>query len=504
MRFSIVALCLLALSQHAAAEPRPDFALAVSVPGTSRVGVAANAAKTVIAEVKTAATAVTISSELTLLPKVLTIVTNIANEFQTLGTRIVTSITTLASDTSGNVDTVFAAAVEAVANTIQFADVTLATLTGPLQPLIGTPLIEKFDDSLKHISKALQVLKTVLNELKTGALNAVAAAGSNAITSAIVNKNLPRPTVTRLINGLQLLRATVPVLKYTVDSTAEGIVIADQYMLKLSAKVDSTIGEKSSIAADLDGIITSIDKTITDTMTLVGTDLGNLQTTLGSLTNLATAASSTKLATALGLFASNLAALAAKNPTISATLNLLKEALGDAYDVAAPLYFIYDSYLVTELITVLIANGNYSQYCFYKYKDFLFALLETVAIEARECVDKEVERLEYFRSTVDKLLSLLFFDFEDIAGDLTVCNGISDATNLEECVASLAEIYTKLEESFGDMFLYGYDIVSREVKAAGNRLKICMRMSQSSLGNTEIPFLNKQIVDCDLLGPAAQ
>uniref|UniRef100_A0A182TAR3 Protein TsetseEP domain-containing protein n=1 Tax=Anopheles maculatus TaxID=74869 RepID=A0A182TAR3_9DIPT len=488
---------------HTAGEPRPEFGLAAPVPGTTRVGVAATEANTIISEVKTSTTTVTIRSELPLLPSVLNIVKNVANEFQTLGTTIITSITALASDTSGNVDTVFGAAVDAVANTIKFADETLPTLTSPLVQLIGNALVDKFQDSLMHVGKALQALKVSLNELKTGALNAVAEAGSSDISSTIVNKHLRRTMLTRLVNALQLLRATVPVLKYTVDSTVDGIVIADRYMLDLSAKVDSTIGEKSSIAADLDGIIGSIDKTITDTMTTVGTDLGKLQTGFATLTNLATAASSTKLSTALGLFAANLAELAAKSPTILATLNSLKDSLLDVYDVASPLYFIYDSYLVNDLITVLVGNSEYSQYCFYKYKDFLFALLEMVAIEARECVDKEVERLEYFRKTVGMMLELLFFDFEDILGDVTVCNGIIDATNLEECVASLTDVYTKLEESFGDMFTYGYDVVSREVKASSNRLKICMRMSQSSIGNTEIPYLSKNIGECAKLGPAA-
>ncbi|XP_035907607.1 uncharacterized protein LOC118510191 [Anopheles stephensi] len=504
MRYSIVALCLLALLQHTAAEPRPEFALAAPVPGTNRVGVAATEAKTIISEVKTYPTSYAIRSELTLLPSLLTIVTNVATEFQTLGTAVVTSITNLASDTSGNVNTMFGAAVDAVANTITFADVTLPTLTSPLLQLTGNALVDKFKDSLTHISKALQALKVALNDLKAGATNAVAEAGSNAITSTIVSENLPRSMVTQLVTALQLLRATVPVLKYTIDSTVDGIKIGDQYMLDLSAKVDSTIGEKSSIAADLDGIIGSINKAITDTMTAVSTDLGNLQTGYATLTNLATAASAGKLSTALGLFAGNLAELAAKSPTILATLNTLKDSLIDVYDVASPLYFIYDSYLVNELITVLIGNGNYAQYCFYKYNDFLFALLETVAIEARECVDKEVERLEFFRRTVELMLNLLFFDFEDISGDLTVCNGITDATNLEECVASLSDIYTRLEESFGDMFAYGYDLVSREVKASSNRLKICMRMSQSSLGDTEIPLLMKNIAECSELGPAAE
>uniref|UniRef100_A0A182M6S6 Protein TsetseEP domain-containing protein n=1 Tax=Anopheles culicifacies TaxID=139723 RepID=A0A182M6S6_9DIPT len=501
----IVAATRFEPANYTAAEPRPEFTVGVSVPGTNRVGLAANQAQTIISNVKSSSESFTIRAELPLLASVLTVVQNVANQFQPLGTALITSITTLASDTSGNVDTVYDAAITAVDNTVTFADVTLPGLTNPLIPLIGRALLEKFEDSLKHIGKALTALKAVLIELKTGTKNAVTEAGSTTdISATIINRTLPRATITKLVNALHMLRANVPILKYTIDSTIEGLGIADQYMLDLSAKVDSTIGEKSSIAADLDGIIGSIDRTITDTMTTVGTDLANLKTDYATLTNLATAASASKLTAVLGAFEANLVELSSKDPTILAQLNSLKESLLDVYDVAAPLYFIFDSTLVNTLIATLVANGNYSQYCFYKYKDYLFAMLAAVTMEARECVDKEVQRLEYFRKTIEIMLNLLFFDFEDISGDLTVCNEISDATSLEECVASLETIYTRLEAAFGDMFALGYDIISHEVKATSNRLKICMRLSQSELGDTEIPMLITKITDCAALGPTAE
>ncbi|XP_053666074.1 uncharacterized protein LOC128715217 [Anopheles marshallii] len=505
MGYSRVAWCVLLLLQYTAAEPRPDFALGVTVQGSSRVGIAANDAKTIISGVKKSAVDYVVRSELPLLPSVLTIVKDVAGQFQTLATTLVTSITTLASDSSGNVDTVFGAAVDAVTNTITFADVTLPTLTAPLVPLIGRPLLEKFQDSLQHISKALVPMKSRLNDLKTGAQNAVTEAGSTTdIATAIILKNLKRSVIAQLVYALQLLRATVPVLKYTVDSTVDGIAVADQYMLDLSSKVDSTIGEKSVVAASLDDIIGAIDKTITDTMTAIGTDLGKLQTGYAALANVRSTTSAGQLSMLLAKFADNLTALGTKDPTVRTILNSLKDAVLDVYDVTAPLFFIYDSYLVNSLMTTLVANGKYSQYCFYKYKDYLFAMLDTIAIEASECVDKEVARLEYFRKTIELMLELLFFDFEDIAGDLTTCNKIVDATNLEECTTSLAAIYTKLETAFEAMFALGYDVVSREVKATSYRLKICMRLSQSSLGNTEIPMLMAKITDCDEFGPLQQ
>ncbi|XP_049297787.1 uncharacterized protein LOC125771311 [Anopheles funestus] len=505
MPYSIIALCVLSLLQCITAEPRPEFALGASVPRTNRVGDAADEAQAIISSVNESSEDFTIHSELPLLPSVLTVVQNVADEFETLATALVTSITTLASDSSGNVDTVFGEAVDAVADAIAFADDTLPGLTDPLVELIGRALVEKFEDSLEHIGKSLQALQVILNDLKTGAENAVAEAGRTTdISPTIISKNLKRTMVTQLVKALNLLRATVPVLKYTIDSTIEGISIADQYMLDLSDKVDSTIGENSSIADELDGIIEAIDDTVTDTMTAVGSDLEDLQTEYDALTNLATTDSAGQLTTLMAMFAANLEDLGDRDPTILTMLNSLKDSLIDVYDVVAPLFFIYDSYLVDALITTLVSNGNYSQYCFYKYKDFLIALLESISIEAAVCVDKEVQRLDYFRETIEKMLGLLFFDFEDISDDLTLCNGISDEDNLGECAASMAAIYTRLEDAFGDMFTLGYDVVSREVRATSNRLKICMRLSQSALLDSEIPQLVTKINDCAEFGPLAE
>uniref|UniRef100_A0A182P224 Protein TsetseEP domain-containing protein n=1 Tax=Anopheles epiroticus TaxID=199890 RepID=A0A182P224_9DIPT len=464
MAFSIVTLIVLSLLQCITAEPRPEFALSAPVPGKSRVQLAATEANNIISLIGTSTVDFTIRhTTLELLPKVFQIVKSVATDFQTLGTTVVTSITTLASDTSGNVDVVFGDAIQAVQQASAYADDQLPGLTQPLVQLIGTALNEKFEDSFKHIGKALLAIEGILNELKTGAQNALAAAGNNAaVTSTIISKNLKRSMITDLVKALQLLRGTVPVLKYTVDSTIEGIAIADQYMVDLEAAVTNAIGEKSSIAADMDGIIRSINSDITGTMATIGDDIGKLQSSFPTLTKVAAATSGPKILTALGDFLANLSELDAKTPTIQTVLNSLKNSVLDVYAIASPLFIIDESYLVDALITTLISNDNYSQYCFYKYKELFYTLLETVSIEARECVDKEVQRLDYFRETIDLMLDLLFYDYEDISGDLTVCNGINDAANLEECVSLLADIYTKLEEAFGDMFALGYDAIERE------------------------------------------
>uniref|UniRef100_A0A182K9X8 Protein TsetseEP domain-containing protein n=1 Tax=Anopheles christyi TaxID=43041 RepID=A0A182K9X8_9DIPT len=467
MGISIATLIVVSLLQCITADPRPEFALSAPVPGTSRVGIAASEAKAIISVLNNSTLNFTIRYNLTLLPTVFKAVQNVSNDFLALGTTVVTSITALASNSSGDVDTVFGAAIAAVSNASAYANSTLPSITAPLTQLIGKHLKEKLEDSFQHIGKALSALTTILKDLQTGARNALTEAGTNGtITSTIVSNNLRRSMITELVKALQLLRATVPVLKYTVDSTVEGIAIADQYLLDLSAKVASTVGEKSSIAADLDGIIQTINGTITNTTTHIDTELSQLKANFSALTNVANSTNGTKILTLLGDYEANVSDLRNKTPSIQTILNNLTQSVIDVYAIASPLFFLQDSYVVDALITTLIANADYSQYCFFKYKDFLFTMLETVSIDARECVDKEVRRLEYFRVTIGLILDLLFFDYEDIGGDLTVCNGISNTANLDECMTSLASIYVKLEEAFGEMFALGYDTVSREVTAS--------------------------------------
>ena len=51
------------------------------------------------------------------------------------------------------------------------------------------------------------------------------------------------------------------------------------------------------------------------------------------------------------------------------------------------------------------------------------------------------------------------------------------------------------------MFALGYDTIAREIAASGSRLKICLRLSQSSLGESDLPLLLEKITTCAEQGP---
>ncbi|KFB40331.1 AGAP007273-PA-like protein [Anopheles sinensis] len=497
----IVTFCVLALVQYTSAEPRPEFALTATVPGTSRVSVAASAADTAIADINVSVQNYVITSELQLLTDVATIVADIANQYQPLAEAITDAITALASDTSGDIDGAFAVALGAVADAISFADNTLPGLEAPLVPLVGNALPDKFLDSFQHIGKALEKLETSLTELKAAANSAVAEAGSSGLTATIVSRTVTRALVGDLVYALNLLKATVPLLEYVVSSTMENIGLADAFMLELDQKVDDTIGESSTLQLEVETITQPLGDYIANTLNTIDTDLGTLATTFAGLTNLASAA---ELGAVLDNFKDNLVLLSMADPSIANVLAELKKALTDAYDVVDPLYFIYESPLVNALMTTLVGNGNYAQYCFYKYKDYFFLLLDWIAYAASECIQEEAPRLEYYQDTVKLMLDILFYDFEDIADDLEVCNKINDATNLQECTSKFAEIYDALEGSFGNKITLGYQSLQHEIAASGNRLKICISLSQSALSNDEVPKLLEDINSCANDGPTGE
>uniref|UniRef100_A0A182IX29 Protein TsetseEP domain-containing protein n=1 Tax=Anopheles atroparvus TaxID=41427 RepID=A0A182IX29_ANOAO len=500
----IVALFVLSLVQCASADPRPEFALAVSVSGTSRVSLAASGATDAVAEINVAVQNYLIQSELQLLPDVAEIMANIANQFQTLGAAAVSAISALASDASGDIAGVFGVALDAVNAAIDFADDTLPGLRDPLVTLVGTALSDKLLDSFQHLGKGLQALLVSLTTLKSGAETAVAEAGSSNVPANIVSRNLPRARVTELISALHLLKGTVPLLEYVVTSTMENIGLADDFMLQLDDKVDSIIGESSTLLLELNDFLDPLENTILNTLSSIGGELTNLVAEFGGLSNVATVSDAAALGTTLGDFKANLEDLATADPTISSVLDQLNVAFTDAYDIVDPLYYIYDSALVDALMTTLVANGNYAQYCFYKYKDFFFVLLDLIALEASECIAEEAERMEYYQRTVELMLTILFYDFVDISDDLAICERIDDADNLQECIAKFVSIYTDLEAAFGDKLTLLYQSLQHEIAASGNRLKICIRFSQSELSDTQVPLLLAKINECAMLGPYAE
>ncbi|XP_049539580.1 uncharacterized protein LOC125953827 [Anopheles darlingi] len=505
-RCTLLALCLIALLlKNSIAEPRPDFGLDASVTGKNAVSNTSSAVGSVATAVNGTTASFTPISDHQLVRDVLTIVTQVANKFNTLGSTVATTITSLANDKSGNITAAYGPAFGAIYALTNYTQNTLPGVVAELQPLIEKGLSDKLTDSFQHIGKALAQVNATLTTLSAKAQTAIQLAGGATVPANIVAENLKTTLILSLSTGLQQLKGSIPVLQYTVDSTIENLRVADSFLPVLKNDVNGIIGSSSELLDPLDVPLGAINQTISGTVvTNFGADVANVSAEVVLMTNLTTVASGTNLTSAIQRYNSSLNAFNSRNASVPALLEGVRTAVAAAFGVLDPLIDTKNGSLVTRLISTLVANDRYSRYCFHKYKGFFAYLLGVYADEASSCIVDEVPRLQYYQRTLELMLDTLLYDYQDVLLELGICNGIASATNREACVALLNTYYGPLAEAFGGKLDLLYRSLDHELHASGYRMTVCIRVKLFNIDFlTDFDNFEAAIKVCAVDGPLA-
>ncbi|XP_035786702.1 uncharacterized protein LOC118463885 [Anopheles albimanus] len=504
-RGTLLMLCLLALLKDSTAEPRPDFGLDASVTGKTLVVNTSSVVASVSTAVNGTTANVTLISEHQLLRDVLAIVVKVADRFNILGSTVASTITSLAYDTSGNITAAYGPAFGAIEAVTNYTQNTLPGIVTDLQLLIANGLPDKITDSFQHIGKALVQINGTLSTLKGKAQNAILVAGSATVPAAIVADNLRTTLVLALSTGLKQLQGSIPVLQHTVDSTIENLRLADSFLPVLKGDIDQTIGGSSELLDPLDAPLDAINLTISGSVVgRMGADLTNLSAEVQLLTNLTTAASGANLTSAVLQYNSSLFAFNGKSPSVSALLEGVRTTVKAAFGILDPLVNTKNGTLVTKLISTLVANDRYSRYCFHKYKGFFSWMVAEYADEASTCIVDEVPRLQKYQRTLELILDTLLFDYEDVLGELAICNGIASASNREACVALLNTYYTPLAQAFGGKLDLLYRSLDHELHASGYRMTVCIRVKLFEIDFAQdLTDFEAAITQCSTDGPTA-
>ncbi|XP_050096388.1 uncharacterized protein LOC126578133 [Anopheles aquasalis] len=472
-----LALCLLALLKCSTAEPRPDFALDASVTGKGKVSSSSSVIGSISTAVNSTTGNITLISDNQLLRDVLGIVVQVADRFNTMGSAISSTIVSLAQDNSGNVTGAFGPALSAVEAVTNYTQNTLPGIMVTLQTMIQKGLGAKFIDSFQHIGKALGQINGTLTTLLGKAQNAILQAGSATVPAAIVASNLKPTLVLALYNQLKQLKGSIPVLQYTVDSSIENVLVADSFLTVLKNDIDQTIGSSSELLDPLDEPLGAINQTISGSVIgKIGADLTNLSAEALLLTNLTTVPSGANLTSAVQQYNSSLITFSTKNPSVPALLEGVRTTVTAAFGILDPLVNTNNGSLVTLLISTLVANDRYSRYCFHKYKGYFSWMIAEYAYEASSCIVDEVPRLQKYQRTLELILDTLVYDYEDVLGELAICNGIASTTNRGDCVALLNTFYQPLAEAFGGKLDLLYRSLDHELHASGYRMTVCIRV----------------------------
>uniref|UniRef100_A0A4Y0BN63 Protein TsetseEP domain-containing protein n=1 Tax=Anopheles funestus TaxID=62324 RepID=A0A4Y0BN63_ANOFN len=498
-----VALAML-LFQRLLAVASPDYGLPNSVVGTARVLSNVDEASTYL-ETLAASQLVSASISQTVygLPTIVEILQETGTTVSEDGTNIANALSTLTESSSGDPTALFDAVLSSIQDALGRMAELLPTTKSSLSAIIGSNVPDRLTDSFGRIDTGLRILQTQIETLKSAILAAVAEAGSaTSISPAILGKHITAQKVYNVARTVKNLRAFLPVVRYTLNTSIEDAVEADNYLTAYNSALESLEGMVTNIMESLNVAKQSFYDTVEsgvqelaasylyaneDTLSLPISEDPDLGAEITAMLS--------KFTTTLGDPENDLLSVATQLQNYLNAINSMV-SINDPEVVS-----ISDSELIKALIQTLIYSGPYSRYCFHKYKDLVSYLSNYLLNESIICIDREIPRLANLATAVQSILDVNAFDFEDIYDYLTICNELQAATDRTDCVARIGQSYTPLGDYFADKYDLLFDLTTSEVNASKQRVKICINLSRRSISDGYISDLQDDIEQCATKGP---
>ncbi|KFB40332.1 AGAP007272-PA-like protein [Anopheles sinensis] len=482
---------------------KPDFGINLGITGSGKVTLATNDAKDVVDAVSEN-TVFTADSNYPGLQDLANLLKAVADLTVKLSDEMVPLVTSLVADMSGDVAGAFGPVLAKITEMKTAIGTELPKANTAIEALVGHYIPDQFTDGFGRIDQGLTDLETILGTLKAAIDAAVLqAGGADAITPAIVKKNVKPALVYRVVFSINQLKAYIPVVKYTIDSTLENINLADDYVVLVSSAVVASAATNTQLQAQISTVTDAITRTVETELDGYVDTFGTLQTSVGDLEAVAAATEYAQLTTALEAYKTHLDSLqATKYPALDGYLEALLEVFKTALPSTGSSGGI-TSDLLDSLILTLIENGKYAQFCFYKYYGLVLAFLTTIADNASLCFDKEERRLTYLKDSLPLITQLLAFDFDSILDQVGICDTVTDSTTLGECITTLSGFYTTIATEFGHKMQYVFDLIKAETEASGNRFLICIELVKLNLVEISEANLEDEIRQCALGGPTA-
>ncbi|XP_058123206.1 uncharacterized protein LOC131294269 [Anopheles ziemanni] len=504
LRLLVLTLCVQSLLQVVPMMvlAKPDFGINLPITGSGKVSQAINDAKDVVDAVDEN-TLYTAESDYPGLQDLADLLKSMAELTVRLSDELVPLVTSLVADMSGNVAGAFGPVFTKIADIKTAIGTEMPMDNIAIGELVGHYVPEQFTDGFARITDGLTELETILGSLKTAIDAAVLQAGADAITPAIVKKNVKPALVYRVVFSINQLKAYIPEVKYTIDSTLENINLADDYVLLVSSAMLASDATTTQLQAQMSAVTDAISTTVETALDGYVGDFDTLESNVGDYAAVAAATDYTTLTTALEAYKAHLDTLQpTKYPALDGYLAALLEVFNTALPSSGSSGGI-SSDLLDSLILTLIENGRYAQFCFYKYYGLVLAFLTTIADNASLCFDKEERRLTYLKDSLPLITQLLPFDFDIILDQVGICDTITDSTTLGECITTLSGFYTAIATEFGHKLQYLFDLIDAETEASGNRFLICIELVKLNLVEISESNLQDEIRQCALDGPTA-
>ncbi|KFB46415.1 hypothetical protein ZHAS_00014413 [Anopheles sinensis] len=493
--FGFAVATVLCAIQLTAALPRPDFGLSIDVYSADKTSDVADAA----------------NNDLVTLWSTSTITLN-AN-YDTLG-EILTEITAIGTDASANIKAVFDAiidladattdptaafdaaidAVDALITYITSETVGLSVNYGNLDTALSTnEIVVQLEDAFGELADGLARLGAALTALKAQVLAAVTTAGSGTVTKAILRQKLSIADTSDLTVSVVDVSSSLQLIFFILEQSKEFLQLADAYIISSGVAGQDAVDYINEQLQVLSGEVESY-KDAADTIKTTVTDTFDGSTDLGARDLTPIAAIKTEVDATVTTFGANIdtavTAIEASFTGYQADILLVSTGYATFYSDNACGH-------IFDLVTVLINQGPYAEYCYEKYGDAALALFDSNARVAGECVDREITRLLTLQDVLISIAEQIAFSVEDLLATLDFCLNSVTECNDSDIDMYLGAIHAEIDASHLEVLT---DLVDDETDAGLARLQACFVAARYDILR-EIDGMTTDIAACETNGP---
>ncbi|XP_052898383.1 uncharacterized protein LOC128305119 [Anopheles moucheti] len=498
-----VALLLLLL-QCSLARASPDYGLSTSVVGTARVLSSVSAASTYLDTLAASQLVpATITQTVFGLPSMVQKLQQTGTVVSQDGTSIANALSTLTQSSTGDPTALFEAVLKSIQDALDHIAQLLPATKSSLSAIVGENVPDRLTDSFGRIVTALQTLQTQIGTLKSAILAAVAEAGSaTTISTTILVKHITVKKVYNMVQTVRNLRAYLPVVRYTLNTSIEDAVEADNYLKTYAATVASLDDMVKLVLDSLDAAKEGFYATVKSGVKALAASYKTVQDGTLALPINDVTALGTEITAMLSKFTTTLGDPDKDVIAVATQLQGYLDGVKSMVSITDPeVISLADSKLIATLIQTLIYSGPYSRYCFHKYNAPVSYLISYLLDESMVCIDREIPRLANLATAAQSILDVDALDFEDILDWLTICNELQDETDRTACVTRISQSYKPLGDYFADKYSLLFELTTSEVNASKQRLKICIGLSRRSISDGYISDLQDDIKQCAAKGP---
>uniref|UniRef100_A0A182WJN5 Protein TsetseEP domain-containing protein n=1 Tax=Anopheles minimus TaxID=112268 RepID=A0A182WJN5_9DIPT len=489
---SVALACILQVAHSS-----PDFGIQGTISGVAKINERAVLAKEHFLRVDDYIIP-TQKSDISKLRDAAVILQAIGLQVNTLGPALIDALTTASDDDSGNIEATFSLISMARITFEDYINIVLQEQIQNLETLLGIHVRDQLIDDFYHIANRLTALDATLALLQGAVQNAHNAANGGPVSDALVRQFVDADLIAQLTRHLTMLAYRIPVLTYTITSSLENIQQADEYYYGLRQDSDRVLDEIDASGRDFN------DKTVAYS-TVVEQSMNQLITDYTEELVLATA-TATELNVA-GLTTAISGLKAVQDTKLAATLKAYKDLylprvleLSKLLPIESNFSFLAGENPAAVLVGVLIANGPFSRYCFWKYASLLHNILLTSNF-ASECYDREYNRLQALQQALLLQIEMISFNQEIINPYSSVCLLPASASQrITQCATEIAAYFNVIATEYDAKLSAFVKLAEIELNASKERLSVCWSSKVQQI-LVKYKTIVPEITTCAATGP---